>query len=228
MRAAGVVVCIVAVVIVGYGWFALAWDGGTPRVKDDWLLIALGALLLVSGGLMFAGSAWGLKLALAVGVMLGVVAMFAKLDQAGIDPTSQKLALHELPMSSDPSRIAAVLGDQWWATPLEELRTLRRQNDAIARDWEIQGDQRVRLIVIMDAQLPVEGERMPLNAFLLVNAGGKRTAREAVHGFYTDAREAPFALTLRDEANRVTATVVTKGGESKTYAIDPGAGTIQP
>jgi hypothetical protein len=227
MRAGGVIVCIVAIAIVGYGWFALAWDGGTPRTRDDWLLIALGALLLVSGGLMVAGSAWGLKLAIAVGVILGVVAVFARLNQAGIDPTSAKLALHELPLRGDEREIAAAFGDRWWATSVEELRTLRRQNDAIARDWQLQGDQRVRLVVMMDTQLPVEGERMPLNAFLLLNAGGKRTAREVVHGFYSDGREAPFELTLQAGA----ATIVAKSERErvvKSYTIDPRSGEIRP
>ena len=89
----------------------------------------------------------------------------------------------------------------------------------------------MRLIVVVDMRLPIEDQRIPLGAFLLVNAGDKRTAREACAVSIPPYREGPVMLTLRPEADRQVATVVAKSETdrvSKTYAVDPRTGESNP
>jgi len=229
MRAAGIIVVLVALVLLGRSLFALAWDAGTARTLDDWMLIALSALLLAGGGAMIANRAWGWKLALGVVVLLGALIVFgAALSVRNADKAS-RLALYELP---DKRRVATDLTGEWWATPVEKLRELRRENDAIARDWEIQGDAETRLIVLHDPALPtLDGRIFPLSVFLLVNAGHKRAALEVLDGFYSADRDAPVELGLHNDGERRRAIVIARGEKgcvSKTYAIDARTATIVP
>ncbi len=59
MRLLGIFPLLLALWGLGYGWFALAWDGGTQRVAGDWALIGLSALLGIGAIAAIAGQRWG-------------------------------------------------------------------------------------------------------------------------------------------------------------------------
>jgi len=218
----------VALAGLGYGLFALAWDGGTDRVTGDRILIGLAPLLAAGAGGMIARQYWGWILCAAVGMfmamILGFYGLFRKFTTP-VAPSATATLLQRLP-GNNPQGIAAALGPAWWNTPIEELRKREHEDNAIARDWEIQGDGRTRLIVLTDLGRTGNGNSIPLNIFLLLNTGRGTVVRPVTDGFSSEDRDAPVEL----KVSRQQATVVVRGSAclSKNFALDHDAGAITP
>lgn len=252
MRAAGIVVFLFGLALLGRSLFALAWDAGTSRVVEDRIFIAFAVVSIAGGVGMAFEQAWGWKVTAGVVVLGGAFAFFqAWIELSG--PGKRILKLYELPdwsprpevpeklpprewaraRGGDPQwraaiadfekRVASELSNEWWSTPIERLHELRRQNVSLARDWEIQGDDRARVIVLYDPYLPILSDRLfALNVFLLAPSDKGRIARAVIDGFYTADRDAPVELRLREDGDDLVAVVVARSEEeciSKTFRL---------
>lgn len=261
MRGFGLISLLFACAMLAYGWFALAWDGGTSRTSLDKIIIALAIVLIASSVAMIAGLSWSWKITLALWVLLGAGMVSGQLITAlQHSNTKTALPLYQLPEWSprpefkfstsprqwaeqrkgDPkwqeavrefeTRIAGALSAEWWQTPVTELRRLRQQNDAIARDWEIQGNSQLRLIVLNDPYLDIlDGKSFPLNIFMLIRTASGVRASLVADGFYSDDRNNPVQLIMAGSGDNHQADVVIRGNgrcEVRHLAIDTASGAI--
>jgi hypothetical protein len=132
--------------------------------------------------------------------------------------------LQDLP--PDPARVAPRLDAAWWSASVETLRQREHANNAAARDWAIQGDGSVRLIVFRDPTRDVrDGSFVPLLIFLAIRRPNGTAVTALFDDFYSDDREAPVRLTL----DKTRGTVVARSSRvcmSRSFAIDPAAGAV--
>lgn len=231
MRLAGILMLLLALAWLGYALFALAWDGGTARATEDRVMAGLAVVLAIGAVGMIARQSWGwmvctaVALVVASGIVLTVVARSSQPPATTAGPA----LLQTLPQADQP--LATALGRAWWATSVETLRQRERDNDAIARDWAIQGDGRVRLVVLTDLRRGVTGSTIPYNVFLLLDTAKGTIARKVFDDFASDDRAAPIEMQLSSDGDRRRATVIGRRGGaclSRVFALDPAAGTIEP
>lgn len=232
MRIAGILLLLLALVWLGYALFALVWDGGTARATDDRVMAGLAIVLAIGAGGMVARQSWGWMVCAAVAavVVAGLVLTALTRQAQRPAPAAGPVLLQNLPQPELP--LAAALDRSWWATSVESLRDRERRNDAIARDWAIQGDDGVRLLVLTDLRRGVSGETFfAYQVFLILDAAKGTVVRRVFDDFSSDDRAAPVELRLSTEGGRKRATVLgrsSRGCLARAFAIDPTAGTIVP
>jgi hypothetical protein len=223
MRLLGGLLLLVGLGSLAYALFALAWDSGA-RANDDRVVAGLSVLLAIGGAGLIARRRWGLWISGAVGV--AVVALIVLASIARVPTPSMQdsgpVRLQDLP--ADPARVATRLDAAWWATSIDDLR--KRQDDAITRNWAIQGDGNVRLIVPRDPTRDVrDGNFVPLLVFLVIRSPNGTAVTSLFDDFYSDNREAPVRLTL----DKTKGTVVARSSRvcfSRSFTVDPAAGAV--
>jgi hypothetical protein len=222
MRFAGALLLIVSLGWLAYALFALAWDSGEPA-NEDRVMVGLSAVLaLGSAGLIFR-QRWGWWACGAVGVaVVGLIVLDAVASVAPPQQNRGPVLLQDLP--PDPARIATRLDAAWWSASIDSLREREHQNDAIARDWAIQGDGSIRLVVLHDPTRDArDGSFIPLSIFLAVRGPNGTAVTPLFDDFYSDNREAPVKLTM----DKTKGTVVARSSRvclSRGFTIDPAAG----
>ena len=232
MRIAGIVLLPLALVWLGYALFALAWDGGTARATDDRIMAGLAIALAIGAAGMIARRSWGWMVCAAVAavVVAGLVLASLARQAQRPAPAAGPALLQNLPQTEQP--LAAALDRTWWAASVEALRDRERRNDAIARDWAIQGADRVRLLVLTDLRRGLPSETFfAYQAFLVLDTAKGTVVRRVFDDFSSDDRAAPVELRLSTEDSQRRATVLgrsSRGCLAKVFAIDAAAGTIAP
>jgi hypothetical protein len=116
-------------------------------------------------------------------------------------PSNEPILLRDVSLATP--RMAAQFDAKWWATPVETLRERERAKDATARAWAIQGDDRIRLVVLNDTRRQIrDGTFRPLHVVLLVNNPKGTTGISLWDSFYSDDRDTPVQLQV--DGHRVT------------------------
>ncbi|MBM3646477.1 MAG: hypothetical protein FJX11_01670 [Alphaproteobacteria bacterium] len=232
MRVIGVFVLLVALAWLGYALFALAWDSGTSRATDDKIQAALASVLAIGAVAMIARQAWGWMVCAGVGVVfvaVVVMATIASTANRSAGPVANPFLLRNLPTTEQA--LAARLDWSWWATSVDSLRQRERDDDALARPWEIQGDGGIRLLVLRDPTAPFKDEYFPFEIFLILNADKGTVAIRAFDRFHSENRTNPIELRLADEGGRQRVVVVARSDkecQTKTFIVERAAGTVTP
>ncbi len=232
IRVTGIVLLILALMWLGYALFALAWDGGTSRATDDRIQIGFALVLAIGAAGMIARQSWGWMLCVALGVAVVAFVAFALFATSATKPKSSAgpPTLGSLPLAAQP--LAAALNRTWWESSIDTLRQRERDNDAIARDWALQGDAQIRLVVLTDLKRGMKDDKyFPLDPFVVVNTAKGTIVTKVIGDFFSEDRQAPVELRLAPETNvgRTRATVLLrsdKGCIGRSFAIDSADGTI--
>ncbi len=232
MRSAGILLLLLALAWLGYALFALAWDGGTARAMDDRIMAGLAVALAIGAIGMIGRQSWGWMVCtgVAVVVVAGLLLVALARPSQSPAPAAGPTLLQSLPQTEQP--LAAALGRSWWTASIETLRDRERSNDAIARDWAIQGDDRVRLLVLTDLRRGIQSETFfAYQVYVVLDTARGTVARRVFDDFSSDDRTAPVELQLSTEDGQRRATVLgrsSRGCLEKAFTIDPAAGTIVP
>lgn len=232
MRRSGVLLLLLALAWLGYALLALAWDGGTARATDDRIMAGLAAVLAIGAIGMIGRRSWGWMVCAGVAAVVVAGLVLVALARPSQKPTraAGPALLQNLPQAEQS--LAAALDRTWWTAAVDALRDRERAADAIARDWAIQGDDRIRLLVLTDLRRGLQDESFfAYQVYVVVDTARGTVVRRAFDDFTSDDRTAPVELRLSTENGHIRATVTgrsSRGCQTKVLAIDAVAGTIVP